>query len=373
MLGIQGNTFASQLKHFAKSVDIVDDEVFDRVRQLVYKYVRSELRAEYFELTREHSTDGRPGLQMFWSSADREHAWHLQAEDGSYVNCVAHAVALDQPRWIVATDKAPLVDAEKYDDLWSHATDLPRYQPLSDQPIRTLVVVPLRRRRVLGAYYFESRDYIGITDVAKTELMALGDSLAILFELYEAHKSQSRMTVEAIFDLQETLEAARFPKLTKPHFFVAFSHRADRNVTMLIREVLDKFSDRLESTDWSQMADAGNINAQIAREIIRSRFGICYLSEPTDQAQGPRYVDNPNVVFEAGMLHALTSASASGDVAELAGWIPMREADSPRAPFDFAAERTIEIPRTTNGELNEARLAGTLEERVARLLGDPTS
>jgi hypothetical protein len=272
--------------------------------------------------------------------------------------------------WIVANDKAPLADAGKYTDLWSHGTDLPRHHPSVDQPIRTVVIVPLRRRRLLGAYYFESRAYIGITEVAKQELLQLGDSLAILFELYEAHKSQARMTGEAIYELQEILEAARFPKLTKPHFFVAFSNRADPKVRMVIKETLDKFSDRLEFTDWTQIDDAGNINTQISREIIRSRFGICYFSEPSPNELEHAFTDNPNVVFEAGMLHALTSANAGSTDAEPSGWIPMREGDSPPAPFDFAAERTLQVPRSANGALNEERLASMLQARILKLLGE---
>jgi hypothetical protein len=363
------NTFAGQLRHFAKSVDIVDDRVFDHVRSLIYRYVRSELDALYFEVDREQDIDGRPGLRMFWSDLDRDHNWPLKSADESYTNCVTRAVALNQPMWIVASDKSGLSEAEKYEDLWSASTDLPRHRPDADQPVKTVVIVPLRRRRMLGAYYFESGKYIGITEVAKQELLQLGDALAILLELYEAHKSQTRLTGEAIDHLQDTLESARFPKLTKPHFFLAFSNAADSSVRLVITETLDKFADQLEFTDWTKMADSGNINEQIAREIVRSRFGICYLSEPSPDDSGHRFVDNPNVVFEAGMLHALTSANTAASGAEPSGWIPMREADSPPAPFDFAAERTIEIPRTGNGEVNEGRLATILEERVSRLLG----
>jgi hypothetical protein len=332
--------------------------------------VRSELEALYFEVDREQEIDGSPGLRMFWSDKDNDPNWRIQADDQSYSNCVTRAVALNQPMWIVSKDKGPLSEADKYDDLWSGGTDLPRHEVSSEQAVRTVVIVPLRRRRVLGAYYFESRKYIGITEVAKQELMQLGEALAILLELYESHKYQVRLTGEAIFDLQDTLESSRFPKLTKPHFFVAFSQRADPSVRLVIRETLDKFADQLEFTDWTQMSDAGNINSQIAREIVRSRFGICYLSDLSQDDSSHKYVDNPNVVFEAGMLHALTSANAATTAAEPSGWIPLREADSPPPPFDFAAERTIEIPRSGNGELNEGRLAQILEERVTRLLGD---
>ena len=46
------------------TVDIVDDEIFDRVRQLIYKYVKNELGAAYFELMREQQLDVDSGLRL---------------------------------------------------------------------------------------------------------------------------------------------------------------------------------------------------------------------------------------------------------------------------------------------------------------------
>jgi hypothetical protein len=367
-------TFAGQLRHFARSVDIVDDEIFDRVRQIIYRYVRNELGAAYFEVMREQPIEGEPSLRMFWSSEDRDHIWRIRQADGSFTNLVTMALGRDQPLWICSPDKKPLNEADELTDDWSHNESLPNYQPNADQAIRTLVIMPLRRRRPLGVCYFESTTYIGITDVAKTELQLLGDSIAILLELYEVNRSQSMMTSSAISELQENLESAQFPRLTRPHFFVAFSNRADSAVTNVISEVLHELSDHLEFTDWTQMAESGNINAQISKEIMRARFGICYLSEPAaDETDSKvKYVDNPNVVFESGMLHARTAATdASGAGAgEPMGWIPMRETASPPAPFDFAAERTLLVPRFEDGSLNEKRLRDALRVRIGKLLGD---
>ena len=63
----------------------------------------------------------------------------------------------------------------------------------------------------------------------------------------------------------------------------------------------------------------------------------------------PRYDDNANVVFEAGMLHARTLVSSDTEGGEPAGWIPVREKASPDPPFDFAAERILVVPRTRGG------------------------
>ena len=358
-------------------MDIVDDEIFERVRQLIYRYVKNELGVAYFEVMRDQLIDDELGLRMFWSSNERDHNWRVRQPDGAFSNPVTTAFGRNQPLWVVSPDKKPLREAEQLSDEWSHTDSLTTYQPAADDAIRTLVVLPLRRNRPLGVCYFESTTHIGITDVAKAELQLLAESIAILLELYELNRSQSKMTSSAIFELQESLEAAQFPRLTRPHFFVAFSSRADTAVTTVISEVLHELSDRLEFTDWSGMNEAGNINAQISKEITRARFGICYLSEPVHDEPGGRaddrhdtYIDNPNVVFEAGMLHARTAATDPSMGGEPTGWIPMREVASPPAPFDFAAERTLLIPRFEDGKLNEARLRDTLRVRIVKLLGD---
>jgi hypothetical protein len=366
------NTFAGQLRHFARAVDIVDDEIFDRVRQLIYKYVKTELGAAYFELMRDQLIDSEPALKMFWSSEDSDHLWLLRRPDGSYTNPVTAAFSQDQPLWVVRRDKGTLVDAETLCDEWSHLADLPLYKPVVDQSIRTLIVLPLKRKRLLGVCYFESSTHLGITDVAKLELQTLADAIAILLDLYELNRSQSQMTSSAIFDLQERLESAKFPKLTRPHFFLAFSNRADEAVINVISEVLHDFTDKLEFTDWTRMNESGNINAQIAHEILRARFGICYLSEPAPEGHDAEttHVDNLNVVFEAGMLHARTTVDEASATGDPTGWIPMRETASPPAPFDFAAERTLYVPRHPNGDLNDGRLREQLRARITSLLGE---
>jgi hypothetical protein len=365
-------TFAGQLRHFARSVDIVDDEIFDRVRQLIYKYVKTELGVAYFELMRDDVIDGDPGLRMFWSSEERDHSWRVRRSDGSFSNLITQSFGQDRPLWVVGTQREPLADAPGLEDSWSHQSDLPPYEPTVERAIRTVIVLPLKRKRRLGVCYFESTAHIGITDVAKTELQLLADSIGILLELYELNRAQSSMTSAAIFELQENLESAQFPRLTRPHFFVAFSNRADSVVTSIISEVLNQFADRLEFTDWTQMTESGNINAQISQEIMRARFGICYLSEPAQDARddGVRYVDNPNVVFEAGMIHARTTGSdAAGG--EPTGWIPMRETASSPAPFDFAAERILLIPRLDDdNRVDEVRLREALCARITKLIGE---
>jgi hypothetical protein len=371
------STFAGQLKHFAQTVDIVDDGIFNQVRSLVCKYVTHELNSEYFELLRSetvgNNSDRQIWLRTFWSSDEKTHLWPIRDGGGSYTNPVTEAFDKIHPMWVVSADgKEPLDDAEAYKDMWSSTVDMPRYRAISGPHIRTLIVLPLSFRNRLGVFCIESADYIEITDVASLELRRLADALGIMYGLWDVNKASAECKDHAIGDLRDSLERARFPKLAKPHVFIAFSHLADENVTVVIKDVLSQYADKLEFTDWKQMDESGNITAQIGREILESRFGICYLSEPVTAPGAPvhKYDDNRNVIFEAGMLHARTSASADSDEDGPSGWIPIREEDSPQAPFDFANERILLVPRSRNGELNETRLRDLLNRRIHRLLRD---
>jgi hypothetical protein len=369
------STFAGQLEHFAQSVDVVDDRTFDAVRDLVCRYVTGELGGRYFELLRQEASvngDRDLWLRTFWSSEERSHLWKVLASHGDYANPVTEAFDTDRPMWLVSPEGAPLNGATACSDLWSNTSAAVSYQPISRQPVRTAVVMPLRYRHPIGAYCIESARYIEITNVAKLEMRRLATALAILCELWDTNRSQSVSKQHAISDLRDMLNQAKFPRLAKPHVFVAFSNRADETVELIIKDVLRQFEDQLEFTDWSQMQESGNISRQISREIMESRYGVCYFSEPVESggAASTRYTDNPNVVFEAGMLHARTTASADKGQGQPSGWIPIREEDSPPAPFDFATERILYVPRSRNGELNESKLKQMLTRRIIALLGE---
>src|SRR3954454_8660866 len=134
------STFAGHLKHFAKSVDIVDTAVFEGVRKLIYKYVRSELRADYFELLSQWTNNNNVvGLTTFWSSDDRTYNFPIHNSDGSYTSLLGAAVALNKPLWIVSPDKTPLTESPVYEDQWSqHSMEsMPSYEPAVDNSIRT--------------------------------------------------------------------------------------------------------------------------------------------------------------------------------------------------------------------------------------------
>jgi hypothetical protein len=360
-------SFGDYLQQFARSVDIVDENTIEQVRRLVYNYVEKELGAAYFSLVTETKVDGKPALQTFWSTADESHTTTIRTSEGKYGSQLSVAFDQHHPLWIVDEQQRPLRLCDEYLDLWSGARGLPKYKaPKVNRDMRTSIVVPLVHwGNVLGVMYLESTSYLDITDVAKDELSLFSDALAILFDLHRANRAQIQGTKDAISGLQAILRENTFPHLTKPQIFVASSQRADDEVRGVIQEVLDEFSTILTVVQWDRIERSGSITTQLIEQIATSRFGICYFSEPAPDGQ-TGFVDNPNVLFEAGMLHSLTNSP----VGRPTGWLPVREKTSPRIPFDFAAERILEVPRSAKGEINEQKLRNELRKRIEALLSE---
>jgi hypothetical protein len=188
--------------------------------------------------------------------------------------------------------------------------------------------------------------------------------LAILIDLSQANRVQSSATKDVLSELREILHAGRFPKLAKPQIFVASSSQADQQVMAVVKQVLNEVKDKLAVVMWSDIAKAGTITVHIVEEITKSRYGLCYFSEPANSGGKKRYQDNPNVIFEAGMLHSLTNSPVTVPEA----WVPIREDDSPPAPFDFAAERIAIVPREQDGKLIREEFKDQLRLRLAALL-----
>jgi hypothetical protein len=367
-IGYGSRTFAAHLKQFSRSVDIVDKATFDGVRDLIIRYVRRELGENaYFELLRDRPVGAGVVLDTFWSSEDRKQLLSLDRQDDKFETAAAMSFAREKPLWVVAQNREPLdtCPPSGCEDQWSQVTDLPPHRSPTNRPMRTLITLPLRRKRPLGLFYLESPRYLVGTEVARVEFSMLADALATLLELWEVHETHSTLTVEAVDDLRDMITNAQFPRLTRPQVFVAHSIRADRRVTDVLRAVLATYEPKIDITYWNDISEAGNVTVQIGDKIINSRFGICYLSEPAGNAGGgAQYVDSPNVVFEAGMLHALRNAPN----APPSGWIPIRERESPPAPFDFAHERILEVARLSTGDVGQD-FEKDLRNRVDALLG----
>jgi hypothetical protein len=362
----QVGTFGSHLQHFARSVDIVDEHILREARELVREYVEDELGAAYLELVRAHIVDEAPGLKTFWSSADKDFSTTVKGKDGQYSSQLAVSFDTRKPLWIVNAERKPLRGASEFVDLWSSVPDLPPYKAPLEDDLFTSIIIPMTRpgNRTFGVMYLETGKYLDITEFDSQELALLADALGVLMDLNDLNKIQIQGTRDAISNLRRIKESVVFPQIALPQIFLAFSARADQEVVGVVVDALKEFSGRLRIVQWNRIDDSGTITTQLAEAITTSRFGLCYLSESQGDVDG--YTDNQNVLFEAGMLHALTILS----IHERSGWIPLREAKSPPPPFDFAGDRIETVPRTADGRLNEDLFRARLRARFRRLLGD---
>ena len=359
-------SFAEHLNQFALSVDIVNTDIFSELRGLVQQFVSEALGIDYFEFMHSSIVDKGPGLATLWPT-ENYLSNSVKDANGSYNGQTAYAFDKGVPLWVVSKDGSPLSQAKEYLDLWSGQTELPRYVVPGEikETIRTAIMIPLRDAgRVFGLLDFESSQYIGITKASKRELQKIAESVSILYALEQTYKIQRESTKRALQELKKTLKGKYLHRLTKPKLFVAFSSTADEQVLGVIQDVLGDFEDRLNIVPWNKVSRSGNINEQIIDDILNSSYGLCYFSERAAQDSSSKYQDNPNVLIEAGMLHALYHADSESAV----GWIPIREIDSPPAPFDFVAERRLEVSRQPSGELNDHQFKSELRRRLDHLI-----
>jgi hypothetical protein len=120
------------------------------------------------------------------------------------------------------------------------------------------------------------------------------------------------------------------------------------------------------------MAASGNINQQVADAITNCHLGVCYLSarrngDGADAGDGLAFVDNANVLFEAGMLYALKQQPG----ATPASWIVIRESEELGGPppFDLASERMVIVPRDDHGVLLRDEFQNALRVAIDDSLG----
>ena len=290
-----------------------------------------------------------------------------------YGGQTAYAYDRQESLWIVSAPgetEQELKHCRPYQDQWHPerplGDDFPAYKVATSEPIRTSIMLPLKddAGRIFGVFNFETTDRLQITDLARRELKKLAYALAVAYQTNLATNANQARSSRALAALGTLLQSA-LPKLTKPKIFLASSSRADPDVIEVVTEVLNSpvVDEKYEIVYWKDMNRPGNINQQLIDELCSCRYGICYLSERLDDDAAFPFQDNPNVVFEAGMLHGRSDA----DSPRPAEWIPIREDRSPTPPFDIAAERMVIVPRDAEGNLLVEELQAELLDRLDSL------
>lgn len=366
------HTFGKQLKQFALSVDVVDPAICNSVYTLVDQYFLNDLKLAHYDIMVDGAdVKNQPALRTAkvmdkcWSSSDRCDAVPIQDETGDYKAQSTYAYANQNPLWVTGKDGLALNEVERindrwqYNEQWSGVDDLPRFYEESKSNVKTSIVIPLKyASRVFGFICLESNDSLEVSSTAKDELERIADALGIILWLYDSCQHRLSCSQTAFRDIAEWAGQQRhLTPLSRARVFVASSNRADGEVVGVIRDAINEFSNELEEVYWKTFDEQGNISLKILNEISSCTFGICYFSEPNfSENAAEKYIDNPNVLFEAGMLHALTNSP----IGTPENWIPIRENNSPNAPFDFAQQRILKVTRLKNDTLNKDKFKAEL-------------
>lgn len=365
---------AQHLSQFALSIDTVDDTTYQNVRRLVESYFLQTLKASFFAVgidgVRVQTSAGfQPALQTLWSNRPLPDVVAIYTEAGQYTGVWTFAYDKDIRLWITAEDDGCLADKDAtLVDAWSNVKSLPAYIAGGESDARTAAILPLAYGgRVFGVLVLEFEHSFECTTSAKDGLATISAALARVIWLHQTTKTRLEDTHTAFGSLEELFSSTKRAIITKPCLFLASAKGADAEVTGKIIEVLNEFNDELDVIYWKDIAQNGNINEHILEAISSSQFGVCYLSEKMPNEPG-RFVDNPNVLFEAGMLHGLTKHGEGTPTA----WIPVREEESRTTPtpFDFSQERRVLVPRNEQGQLNGETFTATLRRQIQALLGN---
>ena len=364
--------FIIRLSEFARAVDFPDESTLRRVGDSLFDYFEQGQRACYYEVCIEgpRPIDGGDrdlSVKWCWMADRRDTPARLRDESGIR-SIKAWSYVKRQPVWITTRDEDMRL-RESPDAFEVHWTtegrhDLPPYRDYDiEGEARTAVAIPLKARgRVFGVLVAEFARLVPCSPATRDHMQKLSDAVATLLDRFSVAQASSAQTREAFLDMQRGIEWADCGVPSERHpLFLAYSAKADERVLEVIREVLERFADRIDVTDWKSMTDTGSITSAVMEKIRACRFGVCFFSEPSESADGLAYQDNPNVLFEAGMFHVLRGNRADS----LNGWLPIREHEdlTGRPPFDFANERLLVVPRT-DGQLD----APALQERLERFI-----
>lgn len=362
------------LEAFVRAVDNVSAEVEEKVRDTIATYIGDRLNYEV--LIQETYTRGATSsmeLNPRWGSYGKQNLGNivLPPPGGPYNGHAEYCFCEDKDIWIYAKGGGLLRDAASYDDVYGNK-DLPRYRAYPREESRVSIVRPIRNEddgRPLGVLTIESRDSLKYSRGAETILAQLGRIISVAVRSARESRLNAANTLRAARELHGWAEnSGTFAKLCqKPLIFQAHSSRAPTDLLDIVSEAVTSLSAisaagqglGFEHRTWKDSSYPKDIMADFFDTLRKSIAGIAYLSEPAESAPG-RFSDNPNVLYEAGIMHGLGEP--------FRGYLLIREANSiSDFPFDIAQKRSVIVQRDRDNAIHDRK---QVESQVRKALSE---
>ena len=352
--------FGAALYEFGSTVDIVDKQLFQEVKELLDRYLGKELGFDFYEVLVEGwtKTGGGP-LRVLSTLTVFEGGNYPDVPVGDGTSQTAYSLVRDRALWITARDRGLLKkEKNEYVDGWTGGAmpKFPQYWSGNGFDIRTSIIQPLQNEHgAFGVINVESVQCLIPNRWAKEELTVIAKAVAAIVGRYEWYKTTHDGTDKAIRHLGHLVPMRRWKVMERPKLFVAYSDRAREDVVKVLLGAAAELAE-YELVDWREREGDGEVRPQILTDLRESGVIVCYLSEPTDEGG---YVDNANVLFEAGIAEGLKCAWPDVTL------IPVREERSvTESPFDITGLRQVRVPRSADGALK----AGEFKKRLGRQL-----
>lgn len=373
--------FGDRILEFVLSADIMDSKTFEELMDIIYKYLSVEFDVASFSVLVADETEGGGSLLVAKTTSEDDYPPVVVTSESGFH--VAYSFLKNQPLWIVDRSKGLLRGSSDLQDLWSDAKDIPtQLKRHTDDDNRTMILHPIRRSgsegNAMGLIEVTAEEFVKPSPAGLEEIQTLANLVGRAVQMLELRQDMQDNTRRALRSLERSLEIGQWARLEIPAVFVAFpgiekdsEYAADQaSILTCIKDVLGEFA-HLEVVFWDNMSESGSIMEQVAGEIRDASMGVCLLSEPISSEEPSledsdvtyKFDDNPNVLYEAGMMQALAKSYGS----LMQGWIPIREEDSAPRPFDLAGERTITVPRNEEGHFDESVFTEIFRRYVAEI------
>ena len=325
-----GNSFSYQLMEFAKSIDIFNEDYFDSIKKSIVQYLDKNFKIKVIgHLIPDHIPWGDEGLvsgldTTDWMNGGRKWGYPIKkkgrnGKESVYYGQVAYAFGEKKDLWIVSGDpgNAVLQENGKYKNLFdlSLSDDLPNFEPSNeDLKIRTSVIFSLKKDKdkpPIGIVNFESTERLRYLDVNIKELRTIAEAIDILYRSIEWYKSTSKATKSRVEEITKLSEFSFWG--TERCVFFSYPNDCEKDLVKIVDDFFNSeyCKDKgISLITWKDIRKGRYVMDEIWEKIDNCQAGICYFSdicqnEPGEKHEIKKYIDNLNVLYEAGMMHAL--------------------------------------------------------------------